>query len=144
MATHGHARGYKTSPTYRTWTGMKVRCNDLLNEDYGAKGITYDPRWEKFDNFLADMGERPDGMTLDRIDGDGNYCKENCRWADKLTQDNNRSSCRWLELNGERHSLTAWSRKLGISRDTLKARIRYGWSDERVLTEPVQTHRKAA
>lgn len=90
---HGHAN--PKSPTYNTWRAMKERCDRPAHKDYssyGGRGIGYDPRWSKFINFLTDMGERPHGMTLDRIDPNGDYCKDNCRWADAMTQRHNRRS----------------------------------------------------
>lgn len=82
------------NPTYRTWKMMKARCNNTRHKSYkyyGGKGITYDPRWESFDNFLLDMGERPLGTTLERKDGTKDYCKENCKWATYIEQNRNLS-----------------------------------------------------
>lgn len=82
-------------PTYRSWEMMKQRCKNPFNASYayyGERGITYDPAWESYQKFLADMGERGPGMSLDRIRNDGSYCKDNCRWADRLTQRANRDS----------------------------------------------------
>jgi hypothetical protein len=81
------------APTYRTWQGMKARClypSQPHYKYYGAKGIGFDPRWERYENFLADMGERPEGKTLDRLDSALDYTKNNCRWATKDEQLANR------------------------------------------------------
>jgi len=81
-----------STKTYKVWNNMKKRCNQKKNYPrHGGRGITYDPYWEKFDNFLEDMGERPDGYTLDRINNDGNYTKDNCRWATYEEQNINRT-----------------------------------------------------
>lgn len=96
-STHGHAsslNGY--SPTYMSWLAMRDRCyrpTTRSYEHYGGRGIRVCDRWRNsFENFLADMGERPEGMTLDRIDSDGDYTPGNCRWADSITQRANQRS----------------------------------------------------
>lgn len=93
--THGHRRQQKgvTSRTYSAWCEMKKRCNNYRNanyEWYGGRGITYDKSWEHYENFLADMGEVPEGLELDRIDNNGNYSKDNCRWTTHKINCNNR------------------------------------------------------
>lgn len=98
MLRHGHARITENRPsglsrTYQSWMAMKARCFRTSHHNYryyGARGITVCERWLTFDNFLADMGERPGTTSIDRINCDGNYEPGNCRWADAITQRNNR------------------------------------------------------
>lgn len=92
---HGHRNSDTRTPTYNSWRAMRARCTNTKYKSYhryGGRGIKVSTRWEKFDNFLADMGERPEGMTLDRINVDGDYCTENCRWADLETQTKNKGT----------------------------------------------------
>lgn len=90
---HGHATEGTQSPTYLSWKNMRQRClnpNHPRFADYGGRGIEIDPEWDRFTRFLEDVGERPEGMTLDRIDNDGNYEKDNMRWATPTEQNNNK------------------------------------------------------
>lgn len=93
--THGHTRGRKLSPTFVSWLSMRNRCKQPLHEHfkyYGGRGIRVCDRWEtSFENFLADMGERPAGKTLDRIDVNGHYEPGNCRWATRKSSGPTRS-----------------------------------------------------
>lgn len=85
--------GLTDTPTYNAWAGMKQRCsnpNDSEYENYGGRGICYQANWDSFDNFLADMGEAPEGLSIDRIDVNGPYCKDNCRWSDNGVQSHGR------------------------------------------------------
>ena len=99
MRKHGHCPvGYK-SPEYLTWDGMLQRCtnpNAKAYKNYGGRGITVCSGWLKFENFLADMGRRPDGLTLDRIENEGNYEPGNCRWATRIEQSANSRKLRWF------------------------------------------------
>lgn len=98
---HGHSPfGRKPSRTYSSWYAMKARCSNPNNkryDDYAGRGITFCDRWESFQNFLEDMGERPEGTSLDRINVNGNYEPTNCRWADAQTQANNKRKLRVLD-----------------------------------------------
>lgn len=94
---HGHKSTSGASPTYYSWTCMRTRCLNKNRPDYpyyGGRGIKVCDRWSRFVNFLADMGERPEGCSLDRIDPDGDYRPGNCRWTDKTTQNQNRRYCK--------------------------------------------------
>lgn len=137
---HGHAaprNGGRTS-TYIIWTNMLQRCentNDGGYARYGGRGIKVCERWHRFENFLADMGERPSGLTIDRIDNDGDYTPENCRWASPREQANNKRSCRILEHAGLRMTMVMWARHLGLDYDSLRGRIYRGASFARAIKE---------
>jgi hypothetical protein len=115
---------------------MWNRCTNPVNgnwPNYGARGITVCDRWKSFEAFLADMGPRPAGTTLDRINNNGNYEPENCRWATVAEQNGNRRTTVWIERNDKRQSLAAWAREVGISSACLSMRLRAGWPIERAL-----------
>lgn len=103
---HGASQpGDPAHSTYRSWQAMKRRCDsprDTFYARYGGRGITYDPRWAGFDAFLADMGERPQGTTLDRVDNDGPYEKSNCRWATASEQRNNHPQARGWKVRNKK------------------------------------------
>lgn len=126
---HGHSKG-GASPTLICWRNMKNRA-------YNGAIVPHDPRWDVFENFLADMGECPPGMTLDREDFNGIYEKSNCRWATRLVQAANRRSTRWLTINGETKTVTAWAQEAGITYGALLYRMHRNWPAERLL-EPMQ------
>lgn len=124
------------SATYRTWKDMRQRCMNSKNSDwknYGGRGVSVCKEWDDFAVFLADMGERPQGMTLDRIDVNLGYSKENCRWADAKTQANNKTSNHVITLLGRSQTLQAWAEETGIKRETIAARVRAGMPDEKIL-----------
>lgn len=106
---------------------------------YGGRGIKVCERWKSsYENFLSDMGERPEGCSLDRINNDGDYCPENCRWATARQQNRNRSDNRLLTINGETKTLPEWADAAGISRSTFKRRLEHGWTPEEALSTPLQ------
>jgi len=130
---------------YQIWHSMKARCTNPLAANfqwYGGRGISVCESWlESFEAFHHDMGDRPPGRSLDRIDNNGPYSPENCRWASKETQNGNRRSNRILTYLGETHTLTEWARKLNILPDTLSYRINKGWTVERAFQAPIDTGR---
>lgn len=140
--THGHSSKQKKSSTYSSWLNMKARCsNSSCHEyhNYGGRGISICERWNSFENFLSDMGECPDGLSLDRIDNNGNYEPSNCRWANAVVQGNNRRNNRRITYNGETKTLSEWSRILDMNWFTLFHRLKAGISVEDAFTNPVQS-----
>lgn len=118
--------GLHRSPTWITWMAMKQRCLNPEAADYpryGGVGVTICERWLDFKNFLADMGERPNDRTLDRVDNDGNYEPSNCRWATASEQNQNRSSTRWIEYGGRRMCLSGWAKDLSVTKGALHGMI---------------------
>ena len=140
---HGHTTHTSSSPTYNTWTNMISRCHReyaARYKDYGAKGVSVCARWRSsFQNFLEDMGVRPDGHTIDRIDSTGNYSPENCRWATIKEQQRNRKNNINLTIGGVTMCLKDWATKAGISENTLTYRVHIGWPVEKWLSPPSRT-----
>jgi len=136
MTRHGHSTG-QISGTYKSWDHMIQRCTNRIYQqykDYGGRGIVVCRRWLKFENFLADMGERPEGRSLDRIDNNGNYCPENCRWATRKEQQSNRRNNHVLTYGGKTQCITKWSDDIGIKVGTIQYRLAAGWSVEEALS----------
>jgi len=126
---HGMAH---TSKSYSIWAGMIQRClNPKCSQykDYGGRGISVCERWTDFENFHKDMGEKPTDKSLDRIDNNGNYDPENCRWANRFEQSQNARSNIILHLNGVKKCAAEWGRILGIPENTIYARHRKGLLD---------------
>lgn len=144
---HGHSRRGKRTKTYVCWKAMINRCSCEASigwKHYGGRGIRVCDRWQgSFQNFLEDMGEMPPGLSIDRIDTNGGYNKDNCRWATKIEQANNCRSNVLLTYRNRTLSVAQWSRRLGVNSDSLRTRLRLGWSVERTLNVPVKSRGKA-
>ena len=141
---HGHCSGPVNTAEHRTWSAIKLRCKgSSKNKDkarYYDRGIRVCSRWEIFENFLEDMGPRPSPQhSIDRIDVNGNYCPENCRWATQKEQCRNRANTRYITLDGVTKSTSEWAEERGYEKSLILARLRRGWSDEKAVTEPVRT-----
>lgn len=144
--THGESMGAKRSAEYGTWSNMLTRCRNPKSKafkDYGGRGVEVCERWTKFELFLEDMGRKPGAnFSLDRIDYNGNYCPDNCRWADNRTQANNKRSNRFLEAYGEKLTIAEWARVFEVPQHRIINRLRYGYDEHRALFEPVRTWQK--
>jgi len=132
--------GKSSSPVYKGWAAMKDRCFNPRNThyaEYGGRGITVCDRWRySFTNFLKDMGERKPGMTIERIDNDGNYEPGNCKWATRREQQRNRRACNYLNFNGETLCISEWADRTGLRHETIRSRLNRGWSIEKTLSTP--------
>ena len=139
--THGKTK----SREYKSWVAMKERCLNPKNKNYknyGAKGVSICETWVRsFENFFEDMGERPVGFSLDRIDYTGDYYKENCRWASSRDQQNNKSSNVVINHNGKLKTLSQLSDESVVSYNTFQNRVKRGWNIEDALNKPSRKHR---
>jgi hypothetical protein len=131
------------TPEYRTWIQIRRRCQnpESMNfAEYGARGVQVCVRWESFGVFLADVGRRPSPKhSLDRVDPNGNYEPENCRWATSKIQQRNRRNNRLLAFKGEIRCVAEWAERLGFSYTVIRARLQRGWDVDRAMTEQVRT-----
>jgi len=133
--THGLTR----SAEYSVWSSMIDRCTNCRSKDwswYGGRGITVCERWKRFENFLADMGLRPAGATLDRIDNLQGYEPGNCRWTTIAVQARNRRSNVLYEYAGRKLTLSQWADECGINRYTFYWRFSQGWRGHRLFSRP--------
>lgn len=132
--------GKRGSGTYSSWAAMKGRCLNPNNSSYaryGGAGISVCERWFRFENFLADMGDRPPGSSIDRIDGSGNYEPGNCRWVGSGDQSVNRPDfVRKITYEGITDTISGWARRIGCGRESLADRIDSGWDIEKALGTP--------
>lgn len=137
LIERNHSHGLSKTKTYGSWSTMKSRCtnpNFPKYESYGARGIKICDKWMTFEGFLEDMGERPLGMTIDRLDVNGDYCKENCRWATNSQQARNKTNTRYITAFGRTQCLMDWSDETGLDHRTIGTRLSRGWTTEEALT----------
>lgn len=139
------ARSQKTShgmwntPEYRSWNHMRQRCNNPNNKKYylyGARGITVCKEWDTFEQFYCDMGPRPQGTSIDRINPLKGYSPDNCRWATPYEQQNHVSNVGLYMFRGKMMTLTDISRETGVPKATLVYRVKQKWPDELVASPP--------
>lgn len=133
--THGLLKEYKRENS--SWMAMKQRCNNKNTKqyaDYGGRGIGYAKAWERFENFVRDMGHCPRGMTLERKNNEIGYSKSNCVWATKIDQQNNRRNNVWITWKGETKTITQWARILGLKNWTLYYRLKTKMPIERAMS----------
>jgi len=139
VTTHGHTSGEnkKGTAAYRRWCDIKTRCtnhNRDYSHRYADRGIEVCERWLKsFESFLEDMGEPPEGMTIDRIDNNKGYCKENCRWATMREQAANTNRNRYVTIKGEKMIVMEASRRFGVSQYTIYNRLNRGLKDQEAV-----------
>lgn len=134
--------GMHAHDLYPTWSGMIARCHNTNSKDYaryGGRGIVVCDEWKNsFDAFVLDIGSRPSSLhSIDRIDNDGPYCKRNCQWATVSEQANNRRTNTILTVLGESMTIAQWSRRIGISSETILARLKSGVSASDAIERPV-------
>lgn len=141
LRTHG----YSDTPTHVSWRSMIQRCTDPNSTsypNYGGRGIAICERWLTFENFLEDMGIRPDDCTLDRIDANGNYEPNNCKWSTISEQNNNTRGNRMVEVNNELVSMAEASRLTGVPYHVLFRRLEQNMSDAEAISKPVLRHKR--
>jgi hypothetical protein len=144
--SHGH-KSKKPSRTYVSWVSMKQRCTnpkDTYWHRYGGRGISVCDRWESFENFLDDMGERPIGTSLERRKNDEGYFKENCFWATPKEQAMNRSSTSFLTAFGETKTLSDWAKdeRCAVKKSSFWSRLKAGWDIEGAIVSPANPGRR--
>lgn len=143
---HNYLGRDKNKRLYHIWKNMRQRCNNRDNaayKYYGDKGVSICKEWsdyKAFESWALDNGYADD-KSIDRIDSNGDYSPDNCRWATALVQSNNRSINRTITLNGETHTISEWARIKNMNYGTLISRLRRGWDAERSLTQPLRVWR---
>lgn len=129
--------GMRYTKIYKLWRSMKIRCTNTKSPNYllyGGRGITFDKKWETFEGFYEDMKDgHEDGLSLERIDVNGNYCKENCRWIELKDQAKNKRNTAYITYKGVTKRAFDWAELIGANKKTLSRRVYLGWSPEECL-----------
>ena len=130
-------------PEYKIWSSMRSRCNcetDTNFKNYGARGIKVCEQWDSFQKFYADMGPRPPGLSIERVDNNGDYTPKNCEWATKGAQARNKRNSRLYTLEGVTKTQTEWANLIGVTPANLAYRLKAGWTLKEACTIPNQGH----
>lgn len=133
---HGRATRSQRGGTYNSWAQMRSRCNNKNVPEfkhYGGRGIKVCDRWASFELFLADMGERPPGTSIDRLDVNGDYRQDNCRWATRREQSLNTTRSRRIAASGIEMTLSEWAEATGLTPNCIRSRIKRGWTPEQAV-----------
>lgn len=141
---HGHAKHGFETPTWKSWKSMHDRCylkTHKSYKDYGGRGISVCTRWNDFERFLDDMGERPTGKQLGRINNELGYSPKNCRWETPVENCNNRRSNRKITQDGVTRTVSEWARLIGLHPSTLSKRLEKGWPEAQALMWPYRIRR---
>lgn len=141
IAKVNYRHGMTKTPIYGLWHAMIQRCYDKnchAYSRYGGRGIIVCDKWQTFEGFYEDMGDRPQGKSLERLDNNGNYSRENVIWADIKQQNNNRRTNVVLEHNGKKQTMQQWCDELNLKFGTVWARLNRGWDVSRALTQKVR------
>lgn len=147
LKTFSHpTHGLSKTKEFKAWADAKSRCMNKQNawyESYGGRGITFSEDWLiSFETFYSDMGQCPEGYSLDRIDVNKGYCKENCRWASAKQQQRNRTDTEWVDSPLGKHPIADVAEMLGLTTSCLKHRLTVGWDWDRIINTPSQRKSK--
>lgn len=143
MMKHGHKAAHETTAEYRAWCKIRERCcnpNDAAFSRYGGRGINICDRWlESYEAFYQDMGDKPSSdHSVDRIDNSKGYSPENCRWATRHEQANNKRNNKMLTAGGRQMTMAQWAREMRLKVGTIQSRLKCGWSEEDAVMRPVR------
>lgn len=143
LGNNRRTHGFAGTREYGSWISMTRRCtnqDDVSYHRYGGRGITICKSWESFENFYNDMGDRPKGMTLDRINNNGNYEPENCKWSTHIEQCGNMSKNTLLSANGKTQCIEVWAREIGVSGNSIRYRLKIGMSEHDSINKPFRAN----